>query len=459
MKKVYLFTVCCLTLFIARASDTLTRTQIYNFSVGDTFDYKDSSAFDNGGPASGSGVSYRRFVIDRVYYSTNSDTLTIVRRKEFPLPVSYDSLVISSLASYEISNYSQQIHGYGCDSTLMIDSTSIFNGKKINGVSGICFESYFDYRFCEGLGEVYRKSGGGSSSDGYSQTIRTLIYYSKGTEHWGTPILTSGSLLHYTPIPEECASWTADIYSDFPWSLPSHLGIREQIRSGSRIGFHGHTYVEMIYRSYDYQDHYFISDSLIGYYRNDTTNKKTLFYKTLSDTSYLEYDFNYLCPAPGCLTQVLVGGQPRTKWAKYIEGVGGVVGLVPVQRMLFQPGGQTFTWGATYFSFCVCGQILYSTDTTISCEMISSVDELKFGYSSVCLSPNPSTTSFTIQLPSPPTSQTYFQLYDALGRAVKREEIVSETTTMPRNNLPSGIYFWQLQQGNKILDSGKVVME
>ena len=75
------------------------------------------------------------------------------------------------------------------------------------------------------------------------------------------------------------------------------------------------------------------------------------------------------------------------------------------------------------------------------------------------ISPNPSSTSFTIHLSSPPTTQTYFNLYDALGRAVKREEIISETTTMQRNNLPIGIYFWQLQQGNKILDRGKVVME
>ena len=78
---------------------------------------------------------------------------------------------------------------------------------------------------------------------------------------------------------------------------------------------------------------------------------------------------------------------------------------------------------------------------------------------SISFFPNPSITSFTLQLSTPPVTQTYFNLYDAFGRAVKREEIISETTTMQRNNLPSGIYFWQLQQGNKILDRGKVVME
>lgn len=73
--------------------------------------------------------------------------------------------------------------------------------------------------------------------------------------------------------------------------------------------------------------------------------------------------------------------------------------------------------------------------------------------------PNPITTSFTLQLSSTPSTQTYFNLYDALGRPVKQEEINTETTTLQRNNLPSGIYFWQLQQGNKVLQRGKVVME
>lgn len=77
----------------------------------------------------------------------------------------------------------------------------------------------------------------------------------------------------------------------------------------------------------------------------------------------------------------------------------------------------------------------------------------------VVLYPNPSTTSFTLQLSTPPTTQTYFQLYDALGRQVKREEINSSSTTINRNNLPGGIYFWQLLSENKILDRGKLVIE
>jgi len=75
------------------------------------------------------------------------------------------------------------------------------------------------------------------------------------------------------------------------------------------------------------------------------------------------------------------------------------------------------------------------------------------------LMPNPCNSSFTIQLSSTPATQTYFHLFDALGQEVKREPVTGETTTVQRGSLPTGIYFWQLQATNKILDRGKVVME
>ena len=91
-----------------------------------------------------------------------------------------------------------------------------------------------------------------------------------------------------------------------------------------------------------------------------------------------------------------------------------------------------------------------------SCLQFNSIPEV---FGSAYLSPNPVSTFLIIQLSSPPTGATYFQLYDALGRQVKREEIISTNTTINRNNLPSGIYFWQLEQANKILERGKVVVE
>ncbi len=102
------------------------------------------------------------------------------------------------------------------------------------------------------------------------------------------------------------------------------------------------------------------------------------------------------------------------------------------------------------------GQLLYVNPMHNNCILGIENDGVEYGFQ---IFPNPSTTSFTLQLSSPLTAQTYFQLYDALGRPVMRETVNTETTTLQRGNLPTGIYFWQLVQGNKILGRGKVVME
>src|ERR1043165_5191474 len=217
MKKILLPALLLVIFICAKANDTLTRAQIYNFAVGDTFDYLDSGShsFSGNGPVTG-GFNYERFVIDRLYYSQNSDTLIIVRRKEYPLPVSYDSLIISRLSSYEINSYSDFTASHYCDTLVGIDTSHSFNGRTINGISGNCFESSFIYQFVDGLGETFLQQCCGSLSDGSDLHQKRLIYYSKGNERWGTQILNGADLLHYTPLPEECAVWTDIIYSDFP---------------------------------------------------------------------------------------------------------------------------------------------------------------------------------------------------------------------------------------------------
>ena len=99
----------------------------------------------------------------------------------------------------------------------------------------------------------------------------------------------------------------------------------------------------------------------------------------------------------------------------------------------------------------VCGSYPASIMTEISV-----VPEAKVW---IQTSPNPATTSFTLQLSSAPNIPTYFQLYDAMGRQVRQEEINSISTTINRHQLPNGIYFWQLLTGQNVLQRGKVMME
>ncbi len=134
----------------------------------------------------------------------------------------------------------------------------------------------------------------------------------------------------------------------------------------------------------------------------------------------------------------------------WIEGIGCLIG--PTTIFMGYYG-----FNATLCQFKYGNAIVYQ-NTFAQCNYFSSTDNLEEG-NKIQITPNPSTTSFTLQLSSPPTTQTYFLLYDALGRQVKREEIISTTTTINRDNLPNGISFWQLQAGNEILGRGKVVME
>lgn len=75
------------------------------------------------------------------------------------------------------------------------------------------------------------------------------------------------------------------------------------------------------------------------------------------------------------------------------------------------------------------------------------------------LYPNPCSTNMYLELSSLPPNKSYIQFYDALGREVQRAEIYSKITEITRNNLPTGIYFWQLQSENQILDRGKLLFE
>jgi hypothetical protein len=53
-------------------------------------------------------------------------------------------------------------------------------------------------------------------------------------------------------------------------------------------------------------------------------------------------------------------------------------------------------------------------------------------------------------------------VYSLFGQEVKRTSFQSRTTqtiTMDRVNLPDGIYFYKLMEGNKLVSTGKFIAE
>ncbi len=306
-----LFLLLITSAFAARANDTLTRAQIYNFNVGDTFDYKEHIYSPEPWETLDS-VHYSRCVIQSIWYSANNDTLYISRAWTYPLPLSYDTLILDSLQYPEIKIDSDPFD----TAQYTFYPTSLYN-CAVNEEYFFCCFSDADYFFYgQGLGKVLSVKSRGENVL-YLDSV-SLIYYSKDTGSWGTPyyIADSSKLIHFIPIPEECATWTSSLGFNYICSSPV------KITTGSRIPYEGHTYVEMRYSALN-PGNSFTSDSLIGYFRNDTVNAKVYLYSDTGALPFLTYDFSV--PAGGFvlyLSQVIVGGQQRTFWDEDCFGGG-----------------------------------------------------------------------------------------------------------------------------------------
>lgn len=82
--------------------------------------------------------------------------------------------------------------------------------------------------------------------------------------------------------------------------------------------------------------------------------------------------------------------------------------------------------------------------------------------SDISLSPNPLTSSATLRISN---FQKYasddfeLKIYNVLEQEVLKQNITNQKTEIKRENLPSGIYFYQLKNEKRILGNGKLVIE
>jgi len=195
MKCLFIFFCLLAALQSKAANDTLTRAQVYNFNVGDTFDYRILTIYQStpdGGGMNFYDEYFKRVIVNEVQY--------------FPLD---SSIVITELLYQVLSNNEFLSQGsliFGFDSSHNYAFADAYNVGNCNGLCSIAFDTGYNQRvtneavFCGGLGcwaqDVTFASGLGLTntyiywSDG-GQTSEewdtTLIYYSKSGETWGTP--------------------------------------------------------------------------------------------------------------------------------------------------------------------------------------------------------------------------------------------------------------------------------
>ena len=173
----YLFYFClsiviCFSSNKAKAGDTITLTQLYNFSIGDTFDYRivySGHDISNQFPPSYS-LTFTRYRIQKVYRSADSLTQFVVRKQLYPPLFTLDTL-------------SYYLHG----NTIVVDSSFLYFGRETYYSSS--YQGYYTIGqlSAPGLGAVVLTQIGGTGVGGVFNDSTILIYYSGILGRWGTP--------------------------------------------------------------------------------------------------------------------------------------------------------------------------------------------------------------------------------------------------------------------------------
>ena len=187
------FLACAFFLGITqiKANDTLTRAQVYSFSVGDTFDYQHYNHYRNHQYIDTSYTNYSRKVVTNIYYSGDSSIEFIERTTIYPNPSIKDTLALTDLQTCELcmdtSNYF-----YPC--MLTFSGNATYAGRTVNNIvfwkhtSPPEPEEIF---FAQGLGDVMDIEDGGylGGAVNWADTVR-LIYYAGISYSWGNPYYT-----------------------------------------------------------------------------------------------------------------------------------------------------------------------------------------------------------------------------------------------------------------------------
>ena len=481
MKRILLFLFIVFSLSQAKASDTLTIRQIYNFNVGDTFDYSialNLEFLNSIDPAPWfSGSNYERYVIIAKDSSNNNDTVTYTRLQLYPHSNQIDYLQYFNLDSPVWLAFDTLID----TPYFSIYISSIPDGRITNTLSyNNLNTSVSDYsEFGQGLGVIdtiipifYDEINPDEEIlDEYYE--RTLIYYSKGADQYGTPyyIANRSALPHFTPIPEECAYWNYLFsYQDF-----QNTG---QIRTGNKVYANSHTYVELLYRTFI--NNVLSADTILGYFRNDTTGRIVYYSQQPGMNESILYNFNQIDSAQIAtpeflqlsLDTVRIGGIQRTEWSYYwesplgdvttavtIEGIGAEYGLFPSPGTYNNPYEGTVTFSPALQSFCVCGQTLYPDTATGQCGLLTGISSRVSSNPEICLYPNPTSDQLHLSYSDAGAYNAQFIMTDILGQEVYSSPVTQSETTHDISKLSAGMYTWRVVADNNIIKTGKVVKE
>lgn len=278
----------------------------------------------------------------------------------------------------------------------------------------------------------------------------------------------------YHPFPDSNATWCAYAASNNSGQLSETYATYEL--NGQAI-INGIMYNRLL--QYKYLPSSAI-DTTTLFIRQDIALKKVWIYIPSTNSDTILYDFNlqvgdtlnqreYWAINFGPLDywivssidSILIDGNYRkqfhysrtsnpTCFSSMIEGIGADHGL------LFLP--QTcFEYFAALRAFYQSGTLLYG-DSLYPChDFTAGVTEIKIK-KSISISPNPFHSSAQLEF-NFDFANAELQIYNTLGLQVRKQKIISPTTTINRDGLKDGIYYYQIINYKGNLTSGKFVIE
>lgn len=115
-----------------------------------------------------------------------------------------------------------------------------------------------------------------------------------------------------------------------------------------------------------------------------------------------------------------------------------------------------FSFQENQITWALNNRYFYTTDI---CNP-ASVESIEGEQNIISIYPNPFSTSATISINGQlKMGNGEFVMYDIFGREVKKLSIANYPFSIQRDNLPSGVYFYKVNAENKIIGTGKVIIE
>jgi hypothetical protein len=342
-------------------ADTLTFREIYNFTIGDTFDYQTTT----GKYGVDDNLQWSRLIVANRYYNLLNDTLFVDFLVSSP---GSNSSTISKRFFTQLDtsifflepNYSTQ----NCTAFLNFNG-SLF-GQNTNEIGKFCFEKSGSETYGRGLGKISYKWSEGSQQDNEFYEHK-LVFYGSPNGSFGTKMETLSGydlLGFYTPIPEVCAEWQSKIYTNFypPANIFHYADIL--IRTDAIINQNGKRWVSLLFSYYDPINKDKVTDSLIGFFRNDSINKRVFFKQNIQDTmDGLLYDFSL--PSRGVVKlslETFRDGKERLVWLQppQVEGLKKIAGIGSNWDGFIKVNSRPPCCVPYFYKSLRCGELVYN---------------------------------------------------------------------------------------------------